>query len=293
MKLWKVTDEAYRTPENTGGLPSTTIWAEGVTHKATRGGFIIAYRHPLLANMAESPDTGDLHSMIQRWGVSDDMFLKSFPTSHLWEADGTVVSEASRNQEDEKSNWERATGAVRCSVLTTLRRVMVIPQMSFEQGATFAVMCALEVYDNPVFTTWANSWLRKEDRTWQSANKVVETIQMGENLSANDPATLSAYYAASVASICRRHRLGETHVGWPPKEQMLLEHVLGRQCHSWSTASARKANDAKSAAGRGCIDILKTLEKAIQPLSLGFKVLDTELGEGVWSPSSDQSTSNS
>ena len=50
-----------------------------------------------------------------------------------------------------------------------LTKEMPLPMVTTEQSVRFAILCALEVYDNADFIAWANKWLSGEDKTEAAA----------------------------------------------------------------------------------------------------------------------------
>ena len=143
MKLYKLTDDKNCTR---GG----TEWGKGITHKANRKGkelctsdVIHAYRHPLLAVLL-NPIHTDFHKI------------------RLWEAEGEVVADDGLK--------------VGCKELTTVKRIRV-PKITTEQRVRFAILCALEVYNDRDFAKWAEAWLDGSDRSRAAA---IDLISIAE-----------------------------------------------------------------------------------------------------------------
>ena len=138
-KLYKLTTSDFKTRK---GEYNECLWGEGVTHSGTgtgdlcSPGYVHAYTDPLLAVFL-NPIHADLHDPV------------------LWECEGEVV----KNDRGLK---------VGCVSLTTTRRIE-LPAVTTEQRVKFALLCALEVYDDPAFAAWARSWLSGEDRSEKSA----------------------------------------------------------------------------------------------------------------------------
>jgi hypothetical protein len=121
-----------------------TQWGEGVEHTADGGGelctaaWIHAYVDPVLAVLMDP-----IHGC----------FLDS--DAHLWECDGDVgVDDGTK---------------VGCTRLKTLRRIP-IPEVTTEQRVRFAILCALEVYDDPDWVKWAKGWLDGKNRAAYAAH---------------------------------------------------------------------------------------------------------------------------
>lgn len=192
MKLYKLTDDQDSTRERTG-WSRTTRWGMGVTHKAKGGGLIRAHHHPLLA-------------------VLSYLIENDFANIHLWEADGEPVSDSSLVVESKVIGdiVDEAFGIVKCKELTTLKQINV-PWISSDKLVVFAILCALEVYDEPQFVVWANAWLNGKDRT-ETAAKAAQDIAEAVAKAALDEADaalaagsdtktpLSNNHAASAAS---------------------------------------------------------------------------------------------
>jgi len=130
MKLYKLTDQH-------GCTRQTTKWGKGITHKATGEGatlctedVIHAYKNPLLALLLNP-----IHADIEK--------------PQLWEAEGEIVADDGLK--------------IGCKELTTIKRIRV-PKITTEHRVRFAILCALEVYDNKEFAHWAKSWMDGSDR---------------------------------------------------------------------------------------------------------------------------------
>lgn len=135
-----MTEKLYKLTALDGTTKGPTQWGEGVTHTAPGGGalctaaWLHAYRDPLLAVM-----------MAPEYGYAD---------GQLWEAEGEVgIDDGTK---------------VGCTSLTTLRK-MPLPVLTTEQRVEVAIRCAMEVYKEPGWTTWAEGWLSGRDRTRSAA----------------------------------------------------------------------------------------------------------------------------
>lgn len=125
-----------------------TQWGENITHTASgRGslcgkGWIHVYESPKLAVLLNS-----IHA--------------NFDDPLLWECQATGRS---KHDHGLKSGY---------TSVTTLRQIP-LPVITAEQRVKFAILCALEVYEDNNFRTWANRWLEGTDRTttaaWVAAN---------------------------------------------------------------------------------------------------------------------------
>jgi hypothetical protein len=140
MKLYKLTDQNNKTRPN---QLNETIWGPNITHNASGSGtelctedVIHAYLDPRLAVILNP-----IHA--------------NFDHPKLWEAEGEIVARDGQLKVGVKS-------------LTTLKE-MPLPEITTEQKIKFAIYCALEVYHDEKFVSWANKWLSGEDRTKESA----------------------------------------------------------------------------------------------------------------------------
>jgi len=136
MIYYKLTDENDRTR-------GRTQWGENVSHSGTGAGelcspgWIHAYTHPLLAVLLNP-----IHA--------------SFVNPHLWECEGSGAI---------KTDHGLKIGMQHCR---TIKRID-LPVVSFKQRIRFGILCALTVYHEPSFVTWANAWLSGSDRSRYSA----------------------------------------------------------------------------------------------------------------------------
>jgi hypothetical protein len=140
-KLYKITNSEDQTR-------SMCQWGEGVTVK-TSGiggmcgkGFTHWYTDPRLA-VIFNPIHGNFN----------------LETAHLWEGEGEII--------------ETDGLKVGCIEATTIKRVD-FPIISTEQKVKFAILCALEVYNEEKFVRWAHNWLDNIDRTEATARLVAE-----------------------------------------------------------------------------------------------------------------------
>lgn len=144
--LYKLTTQDYKTRV---GFPEETQWGVNVTHTASgkgalcSNGWLHAYTHPLLAVLFNR-----MHANI------DDPVL--------WECDGEI------------GITDRGI-KVGCTRLTTIRTIP-LPSITTEQRVHFAMLCALTIYDDPLFISWCNDWLSGKDRSIATINKAHKRI---------------------------------------------------------------------------------------------------------------------
>ena len=135
-KLYKITDSADQTY-------GKCQWGEGITIKTSGEGEMCGegythwYTDPRLAVLF-NPIHGDF----------------DLETAHLWEGEGEII----------KTDGLK----VGCIEATTLKRIN-FPIISTEQKVKFAILCALEVYNEEKFIRWAHNWLDNVDRTEATA----------------------------------------------------------------------------------------------------------------------------
>jgi len=137
VTLYKITDSKGQTQNN-------TQWGESVTHKAKNKGkelctnqVIHAYRDPYLA-VFHNPIGGDYNEKTMR----------------VWEAKGKIVVYDGMK--------------VGCKTLTTTKEIPV-PSITTEQRVEIAIRCAVQVYKDPSFIKWADSWLSGEAEAAEAA----------------------------------------------------------------------------------------------------------------------------
>ena len=140
-KLYKITNSEDQTC-------NMCQWGEGITVK-TSGiggmcgkGFTHWYTDPRLA-VIFNPVHGNFN----------------LETAHLWEGEGEII--------------ETDGLKVGCIEATTIRRID-FPVITLEQKIKFAILCALEVYNEEKFVRWAHNWLDNVDRTETTARLVAE-----------------------------------------------------------------------------------------------------------------------
>ena len=138
-------------------------WGEGVTHETSGEGglcgpgWLHAYSNQLLAVFLNPIHAGILEP-------------------RLWECVGEGECLDDRGL---KCGFTR---------LTTVKEIS-LPEVTTEQRIAFAILCAMEVCGDPEWSTWADNWLRGNDRT--------ETAARAAYWAAD--ADLVAYWAAGAA----------------------------------------------------------------------------------------------
>ena len=145
------------------------LWGEDVTHETDgKGslcgpGWLHAYRNPLLAVFLNP-----IHANIKE--------------PRLWECIGEGEYLDDRGL---KCGFTR---------LTTVREIP-LPEVTTAQRIAFAILCAKEVCGDPEWCTWADNWLRGNDRTetaaWTAALAADAAVW-----AAARAAALAAYWAA-------------------------------------------------------------------------------------------------
>src|SRR4030042_1210886 len=246
MRLYKVTDADCQTHERTG-LRGTTKWEIGVKRTGRWGGIIRASRHPQLAIL---------------FFISDN----PLNTPRLWEAEGNIVSKSTLSTDDE------AFGTVECSELTILRE-LEITWISSEKLVAFAILCALEVYQEQKFVTWASAWLEGRDRTegaaeavYDSANAIATGIVKDNvNTISTSPAVRIAAASAAVraAFAARTLKWKDEQINRPDLQGGFKSALAAQGSAESAIWSARYAAMAQSMAGKETIDPLQILEKVL------------------------------
>jgi hypothetical protein len=165
MKVYKLTTQSS-TSQN------KTLWGVGVTHSVTgdlrqcKNG-IHAYSDPLLAQLL-NPIHAD---------ISDPI---------LWECEAS----------DEMLNDNGLKSCHRS--LTTLRQIP-LPLVSTEQCIRFAILCTLEVCDDPSYVQWAHNWLSGVDRSEAAAWAAEAAARAAEAVARAAKAAARAAEAAAAA----------------------------------------------------------------------------------------------
>ncbi len=165
-RYYKLTDENNQTRNG-------TQWGENITHKATGRGknlcspdVIHVYDHPLKAVMFNP-----IHA--------------NFTNPRIWECSvrGIVANDSLK------------VGVKSC---TTIREIP-LPDMTINQKKAFGIYCALEVYHEEKFVTWANNWLSGKDRTPGAAWAAAKAAAWATAEAAAEAAWAAAEAAAEAA----------------------------------------------------------------------------------------------
>ena len=171
MKLYKLTDKnGYTRP----GAANACKWGRNVTHKGTgKGelcgpGYIHAYLSPELAVLLNPAHA-------------------NYKSPRLYEASGVII----------KTDGQTKVG---CLSLKTTKRIK-LPKVTTNQLAAFAILCALEVYNDKDFVRWALDYLSGKDRTQKAADAAYAAARAAANtaVSAACAAVYAAVYAACAA----------------------------------------------------------------------------------------------
>jgi hypothetical protein len=164
--LYKLTDQQGYTRR---GQTNECLWGEGITHSATghgglcTAGVIHAYEHPLLA-VFMNPIHANLRNPL------------------LWECEGEIFVREGQLK-------------CGCKKLTTCSKIS-LPSITLEQRVRIAIYCALAVYKEKHFVTWAEKWLNGTDRTSGAASYAAS---YAARYAASDAASYAARCAARYA----------------------------------------------------------------------------------------------
>ena len=96
---------------------------------------------------------------------------------------------------------------VGCPTLRPLREIP-IPEITKEQRVKFGIFCALSVYKNKRFITWAKDWLSGKDRTKESAY-AADYAAASAAYAATYEAASAAFAAASAATYAAAFAVGD------------------------------------------------------------------------------------
>ena len=209
--LYKLTDQNYRTDNG-------PQWGKGIEHTALgegrifRSGWLQAYTHSLLAVLLTPT-----HEKI------------SAPV--LWIAEGDVgIDDGLR---------------VGCTRLRTLE-IVQFPEITLEQRVHFGILCALKVYFEPSFVSWAQKWLSGENRWEEAAGAVAWAAKAA--VWADADVAVAAIYAAVFAA-------------WAAEEAARGEYAAAPRVAYAAAVAAEEA--VKDAAESGkTIDLIALAEKA-------------------------------
>ena len=208
-----------------------TQWGEGVTHETSGEGDLCG---PGWLHYYEDPLLAVLHNPIH--GVFNPS------TMHLWEivAEGVI-----------KKDGQMKAG---CSKMTTVRRIE-IPSVTMEQRVKYAILCALEVCQEPLFVAWANKWLSGEDRSARSAESAAESAW-------------SAWSARSVWSA--RSAWSAAESAWSAVESARVTRVT----RVARVAAARSARSAEAAAQAAEVAEAVSDGKSLDLISIARKAME-------------------
>jgi len=150
-----------------------TYWGENVTHELPiqsqyelcSKDVLHAYRSPSLAM------------------IMDCIHGNYLPFAHLWECEGDVVADDGTK--------------VGCTKLTTINKI-IIPELSIDQKVIFAIKCAMHVYNEEKWTSWALAWL-------DGTNINIDAAAIAANAADN---TTNAAFAAFCAGCAASYSIG-------------------------------------------------------------------------------------
>jgi hypothetical protein len=168
MKLYKLTTRNDQTYNKCQWGPDVTVETDG-TGDLCGSGFTHWYTHPLLAVLL-NPIHGNF----------------DLESAHLWEGEGDIIA----NDHGLK---------VGCKKATTLKQIP-LPKVTPEQKTRFAILCALEVYQEETFVTWANNWLNDVDKSIATAYAVARAARAAARAVAQAAARAAAEAAAEAAN---------------------------------------------------------------------------------------------
>jgi hypothetical protein len=204
MKYYKLTNQGGRTY---GG----TQWGENVTHRAWGWGRKLCSEDVI--HVYDSPYKAVLFNPIHA----------SFREPRLWECRVRKVV----------ANDQLKVGVKQC---TTIREIP-LPKITTEQRVKFAILCALEVYHNPAFVTWANNWLSNTDRSARSVSAAAEDAKAAWAWAAASAAAKAAWAWAAASEDAKA---------------------------AWAWAAASAAAEAAWAAARAAIPFSKLIREALK-----------------------------
>jgi hypothetical protein len=154
MKYYKLTNTKGQTYRG-------TQWGEGVTHKATGKGNSLCSKDVI--HVYDSPLKAVIFNPIHA----------DFRKYQLWECSVKRVV----NKDFGK------VGVKKCTTI----RVIPAPEITTNTKIRFAILCALKVYKEAGFVTWAKNWLSGKNAAAYAANAAAS-------------ATSAAAYAANAAN---------------------------------------------------------------------------------------------
>jgi len=211
---YKLTEQDLTTYNDTKWVLNEWKETSGLGELCT-GGWLHCYTHPLLAILLNP-----IHANITN------------PKLFKCEVEGECLTDYGR-----KEGWTRMR----------IIEEMEIPQLSLINKVAFGILCALEVYKDKKWVTWANNWLENKDRSKESADADA----------ADAAAARYAYYAASAAyaaSDAARYAADAAY------------YAASAAANAANAAyyTARYATYATYAAYAANIDLIKLAEKAME-----------------------------
>jgi len=170
-----VATKCYKLTTQDNFIMNDTLWREGISHTTSgegelcSAGWLHAYSHPLLAVLLNP-----MHANISN--------------PKLWEAYGSGMKKSDHGLKIGFTKLTTKKG-IALSVVTDIQKVI------------FAILCALEVYKEPSFVTWADNWLSNKDRSASTTETVPNMASVAYNAAyATYAAVYAAYYAADAAT---------------------------------------------------------------------------------------------
>ena len=137
MKVYKLTDENMQTHNGFQWEIGKWVGADG-SGELCGPGWLHAYEHPLLAV---------LHNPIH----ADFMRPRLF---EAWTGNGKI-----------RKDGQMKLGSTKIKLV----REIPLPKVTLTQNVAYGILCALAVYDDATFVSWAENWLSGKDRTARAA----------------------------------------------------------------------------------------------------------------------------
>ena len=190
-----------------------TQWGENVTHELpVRDTYELCSYQVIHAYV--SPELAVLMDPIQ---------ASLLPHAILWEAKGDVaINDGTR---------------VGCTKLTTLKRIP-IPTITLEQRVTFAIKCALHVYEEPSWVAWAQAWLANTNRADADATARAAYVA----------AAYAAYYAADAAAAAYAARAAARAAAYAAAARAAAYAAAAADAAAYAAAADAAADAAAAAA---------------------------------------------
>lgn len=224
MKLYKLTDQDGKTRNDTCWLPLGTVHETDGTGELCGPGWLHAYTDPLLAVLMNP-----VHAKIQE--------------PRLFEAEGEV-GESDRG-------LKVGTTRLVCT------REIPLPVITTEQRVKFAILASLEVFDDPRYRKWAESWMSGEDRTADAARAA------WANLPATDSLLAWAERAALASVVARAATDAVARWAAADAAAAAAASAVWRLNYDIAIDAARAAHGA-AIASNGSIDLVAIARKATE-----------------------------